>query len=416
MKVSWIGRITAVTLASLALGLGMTACGGGTIAYMWVIGDQYSQLTGYKVDDYTGNLTQSPGSPFSTQGTNPVSILVKPGGRYLYVVNAGSAPSTGAGTNFNVSSGVSVFAVGGDGTLTFQQTYTTQGYNPVWAQFDSTGTYLYVLDKYQAVTTPGAGATPSTNGVITAFQTDGSTGRLTLITNSTTKVNGTNISYFPVGASPIMLKSLAGCLFTLDSDRTLYSYSFGGGGQLTTTAVNGVSGQPISGSVNLTSINGGGSTMYITDAGANKILPYSIGGGCALAVTGGGPTSNLTGTTNPVYSIVDNANKYLYVLNATAVGNGTGIGPYSSISAFTINQSNGQLQQIAGSPYGVGANPVCMVEDPTNQYIYVSNRNDGTVTGKVIDSTTGELSPLTRGSTFPASGLGGCLAISGAVN
>jgi 6-phosphogluconolactonase (cycloisomerase 2 family) len=57
-----------------------------------------------------------------------------------------------------------------------------------------------------------------------------------------------------------------------------------------------------------------------------------------------------------------------------------------------------------------------MVEDPSSQYVYVSNRNDGTVTGLEINSTTGELSDLTRGSTFPASGVGSCLAESGAVN
>jgi 6-phosphogluconolactonase (cycloisomerase 2 family) len=97
----------------------------------------------------------------------------------------------------------------------------------------------------------------------------------------------------------------------------------------------------------------------------------------------------------------------------------TGIGittPFSSISAFTLNPSTGQLQGISGAPYKVGSNPVCMVEDPSNQYVYISNRNDGTVTGQRIDTTTGELSDLPRGSTFPASGLGSCLAESGAVN
>jgi hypothetical protein len=57
-----------------------------------------------------------------------------------------------------------------------------------------------------------------------------------------------------------------------------------------------------------------------------------------------------------------------------------------------------------------------MVEDPTNQYVYISNHNDGTVTGKTFNSTTGELAQLSKGSTFAASGLAGCLAISGAID
>ena len=75
----------------------MTACGGGTIAYLWVLGAQYNQIAGFKVDDFTGNLTPVLNSPFSSNGTNPVSVVVKAGGRYVYVVNKGvAATSTSA--------------------------------------------------------------------------------------------------------------------------------------------------------------------------------------------------------------------------------------------------------------------------------------------------------------------------------
>jgi hypothetical protein len=48
--------------------------------------------------------------------------------------------------------------------------------------------------------------------------------------------------------------------------------------------------------------------------------------------------------------------------------------------------------------------------------MYISNKNDGTVTGKLYDPNTGILSQLSRGSTFPSTGQAGCLAVSGAVN
>jgi hypothetical protein len=57
-----------------------------------------------------------------------------------------------------------------------------------------------------------------------------------------------------------------------------------------------------------------------------------------------------------------------------------------------------------------------MVEDPTSQYVYTSNRVDGSVTGKIINQNTGQLSSLTRGSTFAATGLATCLAVSGNVS
>ena len=98
MKLSRIGRVSMALVVSVAMGLGMTACGGGTIGFMWVLGTQYNQIAAFKVDDFTGNLTIPPGSPFSSGGTTPVSLVVKPGGRFLYVVNKGTAlPPDGNG-------------------------------------------------------------------------------------------------------------------------------------------------------------------------------------------------------------------------------------------------------------------------------------------------------------------------------
>ena len=105
MKLSRIGRISMALAVSVAIGLGMTACGGGTIAYIWVLGTQYNQISGYKVDDFTGNLTNVVGSPFSSGGTNPVSLVVKTGGRYVYVINKGNATTAGS---------IALFSVGGE--------------------------------------------------------------------------------------------------------------------------------------------------------------------------------------------------------------------------------------------------------------------------------------------------------------
>src|ERR1700744_2931494 len=123
MKLSWFGRLALALFASLALGLGMSACGGGTIAYLWVLGQQYNQIASFKVDDFTGNLTQTPHQPFASQGSNPVTILVKAGGRFVYVLNEGTQPTSCTDptkcTLHWVNSGIAVFAVGGDGSLNY---------------------------------------------------------------------------------------------------------------------------------------------------------------------------------------------------------------------------------------------------------------------------------------------------------
>jgi 6-phosphogluconolactonase (cycloisomerase 2 family) len=430
MKLSLVGRWSMALFASLALGLGMTACGGGTIGYMWVLGQEYNQIAGFKVDQYSGNLTEVPGSPFNSNGSVPVSLVIKSGGRYVYVLNQGVCPATGCGTATNTGQSIALYSVGGDGTLTYQEKYVSQGYNSEWIQMDSSGTYLYVLDKYS----PGINSTTGLynaantdgNGSITAFASDPSTGRLTLITNSQTQVAGVNTPFWEVGAAPIMSKSQSGCLYTVNTgltaagSQTVTPYSIGTGGQLVFTTTGNITINRTNTNVatNITSINGAGSYMFLTDAASNVLYGYSSTGSCNLTALNGGTTSlasDFPNTSDPVYSQIDATGKVIYVANNSTTSTQTTT-PFSSLSALTINASNQELQPLIGSPYKVGSGPVCIVEDPSNQYLYTSNYNDGTVTGFSINiSTGGELSELTKGSTFPAVGKASCLAISGSV-
>ena len=421
MKLSLFGRLTMALLASVALGLGMTACGGGTIGYLWVLGQQYNQIAGFKIDDYTGNLTTVPVSPFTTGGSVPVSIVVKAGGRFVYVVNQGTG---GSAAGRGVGQSITEFAVGGDGTLTYQASYTSLGYVTQWAQMDSSGSYLYVLDKFDppvdANGVPTSGPNTDHLGSITVFSSDINTGRLTLLTNSQTLTPaGTNSYFWKVGQSPFQMKTAGGCLLTVNAaNQTVSPYQIGYGGQLIYPTGAPGGGQFLN-TVQATSINGTGSYVYVTDANnggaTNYIYPFTLSSGCVLTAVTGGAVTNIANQLNPSQTLLDNSGKYLYVLNYGNT-NSTTAPTYSSISAFTVNAVTGQLQVIAGSPYTVGSGPVCMVEDSSNQYIYISNHNDGTVTGKVIDPTTGNLSGLSRGSTFTASGLASCLVLSGAVS
>ncbi len=398
MTLSRIGRLSMALVVSVAMGLGMTSCGGGTIGYMWVLGTQYNNIAGFKIDDYTGNLTTSVGSPYASGGTNPVMLALKSGGRYLYVLNAGTP-------------NIAQFSVGGDGTLTFQQSFTSQGTDPVWIATDSTGNFLYVLDsKSPDYATTG-------NGSITAFSLDPNTGRASLITNAAVKdANGAQLTYFEVGANPLQFRyASTGCLYTLDVNSTsqsIFPYVVSSStGQLT---------QPTNSAIalstsNATSVNIGGSYVYVTDAGSTvggpgSIVPYTQGTSCSLSPVTGGTIANLSTASNPIQTLTDAKNKYVYVLNHSTSNTNYSD---STISAFTI-QTTGQLQQLGDTlnPYSVGAGPVCFAEDPTDQYIYTSNQYDGTVTGKILSNITGQLSPLTRGSKFTAVGLPSCLVIS----
>jgi 6-phosphogluconolactonase (cycloisomerase 2 family) len=392
----------------MAVVLGMSACGGYTVGFMWVLGGttantSQGQIAGFKIDDYTGNLTSMVNSPYTSAGSNPVSITVRQGGNFVFVVNKGTGLPDGTGN-------VAVFAVGEDGILTFQATYNTAGKTPVWAAADGTGSFLYVLDS-QA---PDYDGKTNFDGDITVFAVDGGTGRLQIVQNQNTAGGGNPLlNYFEVGPVPTTMRLGGQCLYTLDSkDQSIYSYGLSGNGQL---AVEPNSRYFPLGAKILTSISVSGNYIYLTDAGTNEIYPYTAGSGCSLSPQAGGLVTNLPLTSDPVFSMADSKNKYLYVLNHSSTN------PQyanSTISAYTILAGSGELQQLpsAQNPYPVGNGPVCMIEDPSGQYVYTSNMNDGSVTGRYINTATGELSNLPRGSTFPAVGNATCLAVSGNVD
>ncbi len=429
MKWSWFGRGAMGLLSALALGLSMTACGGGTIAYMWTVAQgsgsaAKAQIFGYRVDNNTGNLTVVQNSPFAANGINPVYILVKPQGRYVYVINQGSTVST---TSNSVDSGIAAFSVGGTGTLTFQQSYgNVQGADLLWAQFDSTGNFLYVLTKYSPKYQPDP-AKPNfdINGSLTTYSVDPNTGRLLVVTQaSQTPSGGTAPTYVEVGNNPIMMASTGNCLFTLNKGGTatqaglvqasVTPFSVANG-QLNTVTTGTISGAQYG---NPTSINGNNQFMIVTDtvggpSSQGTIFPYTVSSSCGLTPFTG-TTFNDPTVSNPVYSFLDSSNKYLYILNAS-VNTSNPNSPYSQITGYNIVAN--QLTELSTSPFKSGSGPTCMAEDPTSKFMYVANKNDGTITGYSFTNTQGTLQDLQRGSTFSTGNTGlQCLALSGAVN
>src|SRR5581483_8901091 len=201
-----------------------------------------------------------------------------------YVLNQGTTPTLPPSCTTDAAdchlpwtgSGITEFSVGGDGSLTYQQTFHSQGSEPVWMQFDSTNSYLYVLDKYSPGYQSNAALNDPTkpydiNGSITAFSVDPTTGRLTLVLNTQSVPPGQPApTYWEVGQNPLMMKSIGNCLFTVNSaDQSITPYSQSGGQLVNTTT-----GKIATGANDITSINGSGSTVILTDAGSNKILPF----------------------------------------------------------------------------------------------------------------------------------------------
>jgi 6-phosphogluconolactonase (cycloisomerase 2 family) len=250
-------------------------------------------------------------------------------------------------------------------------------------------------------------------GDITAFNIDPNTGRLSLITNQTVKnSDGTNLSYFPVGSSPINFVVVPSNSFiytiekgsgsALDPFQAVFVYG-NSSGQLTLTQ-----NTPIpTNAIQLTYIYASTKYVYLIDAeggtSPGQILPYTTGTNGALQSLVGGQVNNSGTVANPGPMIVDHQGKFLYL--ADQGPNLTATSAASSVSAFFIDPTTGRLTPLATSvPFGSGSSPQCIIEDPSNQYLYTANFADSSVTGAVINSTTGTLTTLRRNTTFAAAG------------
>jgi DNA-binding beta-propeller fold protein YncE len=143
-------------------------------------------------------------------------------------------------------------------------------------------------------------------------------------------------------------------------------------------------------------------SFYPTGTYNSQILPFTIGGGGALQAETTGVIPDELPDINPIQLLVESKGNYLYVANQ---GNNV-IGPNqdSGIAAYYINKAPYELTFVTGGPFGSGAGPQCILEDPSNQFIYEANEYDSTITGRVLDPNSGNLDNMRVTSTYSLPG------------
>lgn len=412
MKLKKLGRAALALAASAGSILGMTSCSRTfTVGYFFVTGSQaatgsqFGQVATYKIENATGRLTRT--STTASAGVNPTQAIVSSGGNYLYVLNAGCGnrgQAACAGGAAAQQSQIDLFSIGGQGVLTHQQTFTSQGIST--RTIALSGGFFYALDAFAPDNAAGA----QTVGAITAFTVDPSTGRLSLIQNNQQRgTNGLGLTYFPVGTNPTWMSVSGTNVFiaeqgpasgatAADPAQAIFIYNQ----SATTGQLNLTESTPTpTGATQLTYVYVTGSTLYALDAGlpgsTGQILPFSVGtnGGLGNAIS---PRPNNAQGTSPVFPsriIRESTHQFLWVANSgQSEVNGS---PGSLITAYFIG-ANGQLTDVAtgGVPIPVGSSPSCIVEDPSNQYVYTANFNDSTISGYRIDQNAGLLRTLQR--------------------
>jgi hypothetical protein len=465
MRFTKFGKALVMGALSAGVICGVTSCDESyTVGFLYVTGTVTASsgnngiISGFKIDHNTGHLAMINGLPVASGGSNPVRAVLTLGSRFVYVLNrgtsaAGNGDCYGTGANVCLNSNITEFAVGGNGILTPQETYTWQGLNPFRLIADGTGSYLMVLDHdamdsgvttlvngiptnscTQALGTLGTGSTPViTCGDITIFQVNQTTGRLSLVQNAQVKLNGAAITYFPVPANPVDFALNGSYVLTLTATPTASAtasaalttaYPYTGGtsvwpytyittsGQLQLSQ-NGVQSLGIGQGTAIVNTNG---VIYVLDnepvtvsfngtstTSQSQILPLTATTGGALQAETSGVIPDDPTLANPIAVILESKSKYLYVANQG--NNTTGNNPDSGIAGYFITTAPSfQLNFIAEEPFGSGSGPQCIVEDPSDQFIFEANAYSNNVTGRTVDPNSGDLNDMRTTQSYSLEG------------
>jgi 6-phosphogluconolactonase (cycloisomerase 2 family) len=448
MKFMKFGKALAMGALSAAVVLGVTSCVESyTVGYLFVTGTvtvssgSNGIISGFKIDHNTGRLTPINTLPVASGGANPVRAVLTLGSRFLYVLNrgvtaSGSSDCYGTGANACVNSNITQFIVGGNGTLTPQETFYTSGINPFRLIADPSGNFLFVLDHDAPDNAAPSssdncalalGTAVTTCGDITVFKIDQNTGRLSLVVNAqVTAVSSSQpITYFPVPANPVDFLVSSGTVLTLAGAPTPTSYPYVGGtlafpynysastGQLTLSQN---SLQPLVGVHAATAMVSAGGVIYVLDnepltvsfngvptTSPSQFFPFTLGTGGALQAEPGGAIPDDPTLSNPIYIMIESKGKFLYVANQG--NNIQGPNAESGTSGYFVTTAPAfQLSFIADEPFGSGSGPQCIVEDPSDQFIFEADEYDSTVTGRVVNPETGDLTELRVTSDYKLQG------------
>jgi 6-phosphogluconolactonase len=410
MKFNTMVRTGVAAATSLAAALGISACSRDyTAAYVYSISSSTGNISGYGVDYQSGVLTQLQGSPFTTQFTNPVTILSTPNGKFVYAISG------------NQQAAVEPFAVGTDGKIYGEATANITGTYPTAAAIDSTSTYLFVTYRYQTPYTP---ASTGPGGIsIFKINADGTLGTPANVNvgNNPVAITVTN----PVCTTTPLAGSLASAC-TSPQSGNVFVYVVDqetAGGQLVNFSLNNATGAltPLAGvscagtptactgttavgvKPSALAADPTGRYLYVTDQTANSILGFAIGSSAGTATAGqlkSLVSSPYTTGLFPVAITIDPRGKYVYTANFNG----------SSVSSYSLTSADGSLGGTASvGNFSTHTGPTCVTIEPAlGIYLYTSNNLDSTIDGGQLSPNTGQLSAIAD-TPFPSGPLPSCL-------
>lgn len=393
MKLNPIGRVIKVSMLSLAMALGVTACSNDyTVSYVYMTTSKtlpHGLINSYQVDYQSGYLRPLADSPVDAGGRDTVGLVVAPSNLFLYTVN-------------NFDSSVVEFAIGTDGKLYPENTYNIAGSLPTAAAIDAAGKFLYVTFTYQNNPNGSQEYTPANPGP----------GGISVFPIKSDNTLGTpftvNVGRNPVG---IATSTTGNYVYVIEADAASSANLLGFTENTSTGALTPMAGVTInSGNAPSTGFASGsnpsgiledktGTHLYVTDQTLSQVFAYSVANGV--------PT--LVGTTQtdatPMGMAFDLSGKYLYVVAYAA----------NAIDGFTLSANGQPVRSTVAASVQAGTGPTCVTvggapsnANPTHAiYLYTSNALSNNLSGEQLNPQDGSLNQI-QGTPFGGSALPTC--------
>jgi 6-phosphogluconolactonase len=312
----------------------------------------------------SGALVPVTGSPFPGGGS-PNSVTVVPSGLFAYVADV-------------IPGSVSGFTVAQNGALTpIPGSPFAAPTGTAFVINDPSGRFVYALNC-------GAICSGSGSGNIAGYTVDQHTGALT-----------------PMAGSPFAAGQFPYSLAVDPTGHFAYVANMGSG-DVYSFAIDSVSGALTQVGLPATAgifpisvvVDPWSQYVYVANTGSGTVSAFSINFDGSLSTVAGSPfavgefTAGIAASSNGKFLIA-----------------AAGAGAY----VYTIT-STGALQPV-GSPYRAGTGPNGISIDPTDCFVYLVNAGSGNVSAYVLDEENGKLTPV-KGSPFPAGAFAAGLATS----
>jgi 6-phosphogluconolactonase (cycloisomerase 2 family) len=142
-----------------------------------------------------------------------------------------------------------------------------------------------------------------------------------------------------------------------------------------------------------------GKFLYVIELTGSRIFAYRINQTDGMLSTLAGSPFALPAGSHPSIGVTDSSGKFLYVTLSAG-----------GVAAFAIDSSSGTLTAVPGSPFSTSSDPVFLAAHPAGNFVYVCNSN-GSIDGFAADTTTGSLTPVAGSPFATTAGAPGNIAI-----